>query len=246
MPRFFITADHGLKSGDNIEITGDDARHISFSLRMAKGDPVTVCDMARYEYSCVIDGFTDHSGSLRVISVTASENEPPYSVTLFQAMPKGTKFDTIVQKAVESGVSRIIPFISSRCVSRPSDLKFGNKSERYNRISAEASKQCGRAIIPDVGFPVDFRTAVSMASKSAIPLFCYEGDGTVTLKELLEKSEDCSEISVVIGPEGGFSHEEVEFAKKCGMAICGLGRRILRCETASGFVLSCISYRFEL
>ena len=246
MPRFFITAEHGLKPGDTFMITGDDARHISFSLRMAKGDPLTVCDMARNEYSCIIDSFAEHAVSLHVVSVNASENEPPYSLTLYQALPKGTKFETIVQKSVENGVSRIIPFVSSRCVSKPSDKRSDNKTERYNRISSEAAKQCGRAIIPEVCAPVDFRTAVSMASGSAIPIFCYEGDGTVSLRDFLEGSDDFQTISVVIGPEGGFSSEEVEFARKSGMVICGLGRRILRCETASSFVLACISYRYEL
>ena len=245
MPRFFVEND--VPSNDSIIIRGDDAHHISHSLRMSVGQTLTVCDMARNEYECEIKSFSSDEVVLNILSVKESKNEPPHFIRLFQAVPKGDKFETIIQKAVETGVGEIIPFYSENCVARAKDSTADKKLARRNKIALEAAKQCGRAAIVKVTQPLDFKTAIAEASKSSLPLFCYEGDGTVSLKKILrEKYREVSDISIVIGSEGGFSVKEAEFAVQSGLLPINLGRRILRCETASGFVLSSLVYEFEL
>ena len=247
MPRFFVKQDQ-IENG-MIDIIGEDARHIARALRMAVGENVTVCDMRGNEYSCSITDFDeDKRVSLRINDIRASENEPPVYIKLFQALPKGDKLDTIIQKAVECGASEIIPFESERCVVRIKDDAEDRKRERRCRIAAEAAKQCGRSVLPEVRKSVGFNEMLDLALESEVVLFCYEGDGTRTIGSILNELDKNipDSISIIIGSEGGFSVSEAERAKTRGVVMTGLGKRILRTETASGFVLACISCAFEL
>lgn len=247
MPRFFVSQDR--VSDGYISVIGEDAHHIARSLRMAVGEQITVCDMQGNEYQCKIASFNDDKEVIAdIISVKHSENEPKCYIKLFQALPKGDKLDTIIQKAVECGVSEIIPFQSERCVVRIKEEAEERKTERRQRISAEAAKQCGRSVIPEVKPSVDFEMALRLSRESELQLFCYEGDGTVSLGEILRGFSDKlpESISIFIGSEGGFSINEAERAKEQGMIMTGLGKRILRTETASGFVLACLVCATEL
>ena len=247
MPRFFVRQD---RVRDNlISIIGDDAHHIARSLRMAVGEEITVCDMQGNEYTCKISSFDeDREVISEILSVKHSENEPKVFVRLFQALPKGDKLDTIIQKAVECGVGEIIPFESERCIVRIKSDAEERKTERRQRIAAEAAKQCGRSVIPEIKPSLSFRDAIGQALESDICLFCYEGDGTEPLGTILREFESRmpQSISVFVGSEGGFSVKEAEAAKALGMKMTGLGKRILRTETASGFVLACIVCATEL
>lgn len=247
MPRFFVRDDQ--VSENRILLTGSDAHHIARSLRMAVGDGVTVCDMRGREYDCVIAAFDeDRSVTVTVVGVKEAETEPPCRIRLFQALPKGDKLDTVIQKAVECGVGEIIPFESERCVTRVKPEAEERKTERRCRIAAEAAKQCGRSVIPTVRPTVSFDEMLSLAAESDLCLFCYEGEGTTPLGEILRAGGDLrgKRISVVIGSEGGFSVREAERAVGVGMRPTGLGKRILRAETAPLFVLSCLCLVTEL
>lgn len=250
MPRFFVRQDRIFD--DYISIIGDDAHHIARSLRMAVGEQITVCNMQGTEYECEITSFNeDYEVIATIISQKASENEPKIFVTLYQALPKGDKFDTIIQKAVECGVSKIVPFQSERCIVKIKNEAESKKKERRQKISAEAAKQCGRSVIPEVCDAISFNEMISNAKNSDVILFCYENEGTkplgTILKELFVSEENFPQsIAIVIGSEGGFSIKEAEFAQNNGALLTGLGKRILRTETASGFVLSCIVCFSEL
>ena len=248
MPRFFTQKDN--ISDGFVTITGDDALHISRSLRMRPGEHITVCDMQKNVYDCELESFSSDSVTARVISSHPSDTEPPVFIRLYQALPKSDKLDTIIQKAVESGASEIIPFESERCVVRIEPAKEDKKLERRSRIALEAAKQCGRGIIPAVRAPLTFDKILSDADDCPLKLFFYEGDGTVSLREVLEErlADDRlpGKVAIVIGSEGGFTLSEAERARAAGFELCGLGKRILRCETAPGFALACLSYRFEL
>lgn len=246
MPRFFVRQEKA--SGNTVSITGEDAHHIARSLRMAVGDDITVCDMQGNEYSCRIASFDDDKEVVaEILSVKHSENEPKLRIRLFQALPKGDKLETIIQKAVECGVSEIIPFQSERCVVKIKNDSEDRKNDRRQKISAEAAKQCGRSVIPPVRAAVGFDDAIKMAVESDLCLFCYEGDGTLDLGKVLKQYDVLPKsISIVIGSEGGFSQKEVQAALQSGAVLTGLGRRILRTETASGFVLACLICASEL
>jgi len=235
-----------------VTVTGDDARHISKSLRMAVGDTVIICDMQKNEYECVIEGFAGGDVQLRAVRVTQNETEPDYKAYLYQALPKGDKFDYIVQKAVELGVHEIIPFVSERCIVREAKQ---SKLERWRRIAYEAAKQCGRGIIPEVREPLSYERMLDECARFSdgehgLGFMCYEGDGTVPLTRLLGETETDGVphkvLRFIIGSEGGFSIDETKKAADHGLRLAGLGKRILRCETASGFVLSALAARYEL
>ena len=251
MPRFFVTKDQ-IDNGI-VTLSGDDAHHISRSLRMAAGEKVTVCDMQKNEYFCILEDFLPDRVLARIESQRKSDTEPPFDARLYQALPKGDKLDSIIQKSVECGVSSIRTFVSDRCIARES-VGDEKKLARRARIALEAAKQSGRGIIPEILTTQSFKDAVKSAADADIALFCYEGDGTLPLREFLQKKHtefsnkniDCPSVSIMIGSEGGFSLTEAEYAVSEGMTAVGLGNRILRTETASSFVLGCIVYEFEL
>ncbi len=243
MPRFFTPSD-GVGDGF-ITIKGDDAFHIARSLRMAEGDEITVCDMQGNEHLCRLTRIRDEECECAVISTKTGDTEPPVEITLYMAYPKGDKLEVVVQKAVELGACRIVPFESSRCIKRPKAEKQEKHTARLSRIAEEAAKQCGRSRLPIVTPPVSFAEMLAMASEAELPLFCYEGDGTVSLKVALD-GKSPKTASAVVGCEGGFSLEEAAAAKAAGLIPVNLGKRILRCETAPSFVLSALCYHFEL
>ena len=244
MPRFFTPTD-GI-SEEEIRIVGEDARHIARSLRMAEGDVITVCDIQGNEHTCTLTRIRDEECVCRIDSTREGVTESPVDITLFVAYPKGDKLEVVVQKAVELGASRIVPFESSRCIKRPAPEKAEKNTARLQRIAEEAAKQCGRSKLPTVSTPTSYKLAIAEAAKCDLPLFCYEGDGTRSMKTLLEEAEGVRTVSVVVGCEGGFSLDEARYAEECGMRMCGLGRRILRCETAPSYALASLSYYFEL
>ena len=250
MPRFFVTSNQIV--GDTVTITGEDAHHLSRALRCAVGDALTVCDMSRTEYECVLTEFLPDCVKAKILTSRPAKTEPPVHITLYQALPKGDKLDTVIQKAVECGVCRIVPFESERCVVRAKPDSEPRKTERRRRISEEAAKQCGRGIIPEVYPTLSYEAMLQDAAKADLVLFCYEAEGTVSLRSLLGEKmpaislETSPTIAIIVGSEGGFSPEEAEAARKRDFCMVGLGKRILRCETAPPFVLACLSYQYEL
>lgn len=244
MPRFFVTNDKVSES--TVIIEGDDSRHIARALRMAVGDEIFACDMKGNEYRCRLSKIRDEITECEIIEVKAGKTESPVDITLFMAYPKGDKLETVIQKAVELGACRIVPFESSRCVKKPKADKAERQNARYARIAEEAAKQCGRGKLPSVEQPTSYEAAIKMAAEADIPLFCYEGEQTVSIKDALSERKDVKTVSVVVGCEGGFSIEEAEQAKAAGLVSVGLGPRILRCETAPTVALSIISLFFEL
>lgn len=252
MPRFFITEEQ-IDNG-TVRLVGEDAHHVARSLRMAVGETITVCDSAGKEYLCRLERFESDAEVLaEVLSCRMSDTEPKCRVTLFQALPKGDKLDTVIQKAVECGASEIVPFESSRCVVRVKDVASEQKkTERRRRIAEAAAKQCGRGILPTVAQTVGFEGMLELASRADLALFCYEGEGTEPLGRVLARELAPSadgkypSVSVVVGSEGGFSPDEAAAAVRAGLLPIGLGKRILRTETAPVFALSCIACLTEL
>ncbi|MBQ4324187.1 MAG: RNA methyltransferase, partial [Clostridia bacterium] len=150
------------------------------------------------------------------------------------------------QKATELGATRITPFESSRCIKRPGAEKQDKITARLARIAEEAAKQCGRSRLPEVDRTVSFDGALSLAAESDLVLFCYEGEGTRHIREILCACPAApASVAVLVGSEGGFSPEEAAAARAAGFAMTGLGRRILRCETAPVYALSALAFLYE-
>ncbi len=246
MPHFFLDKESLLsKEEGKITLCGDSARHIALSLRMAVGDSLTVSDGEDRVYGCALASVTPSAVECRVLSEERGEGEPPFPIHLYMAYPKGDKMETVIQKATELGATSVTPFFSSRCIRRPAEEKNNRLTERYNKIAKEAAAQCGRCRIPTVNTPLSFPEMLKRASEAELSIFCYEGGGTQPLSALLAGKTPTS-CSVVVGSEGGFSPKEAEEAVAAGLLSTGLGRRILRCETAPLFVLSCLSFCYEL
>lgn len=246
MSHFFLDKESLLSPEEGkITLMGDSARHIALSLRMAVGDSLTVSDGQTSVYECALRSITPAAVECTVLSEKRGEGEAPFPIHLYMAYPKGDKMETVIQKATELGALSITPFFSSRCIRRPAEEKNNRLTERYNKIAKEAASQCGRCRIPTVNTPLSFEEMLKRATEAELPLFCYEGGGTRPLPTLLEGRMPVS-CSIVVGSEGGFSPKEAEEAIAAGLLPTGLGRRILRCETAPLFVLSCLSYHYEL
>ena len=236
MPRFFtetIDENKGI-------ILGDDAKHIAKVLRMHPGESLIACDCKGKDYDCVIEALTDKQVDLKVERVYPSETEPSVFVTLYQAMPKSDKMELIIQKAVELGVSAIVPVQTKRCVSRPDAKSMAKKLERYNRIALEAAKQCGRGIIPQVLPMLDYPQALAAMKEDEQAILFYENSTSSFQEELKQAGKS---LSIMVGAEGGFEEEEVQKALEQGVASISLGKRILRCETAPLAALSIIMYQ---
>ena len=244
VPRFFVSQTD--ISDGKIIISGQDARHIARSLRMAVGDAVDVADGEGGEYSCRLVKIRDEECIAEILESRTSVCESPVRTTLFMAMPKGDKLEWVVQKAVELGASEIIPFESERCIKRPDKDKAEKIRERMSRIALEAAKQCGRAVIPRVSGILKLDEVLGMIGGFDLSLFCYEGEGGTSVKDVLEAAEGVRTVAAIVGSEGGFSAGEAEKIVAAGARSVGLGPRILRCETAPEYVLTAISYRFEL
>lgn len=247
MPRFFVDPANVFWDGTQqyVRITGNDAHHITHVLRTRMGESLVACDSDGVVYH----GEMITAGEevlLKVTETHVADTEPPYKATVYQALVKGDKMETVIQKAVEMGATAIVPVATSRAVVKLDEKDAKKKTERWQKIAAEAAKQCGRGIIPTVAMPMPFRNAVRQAAEAELPLFCYEGEGTQPLPALYRQVDSPKSISLFVGPEGGFSSEEAALAQECGMRMCGLGRRILRTETAALFVLACLSAAYEL
>ena len=240
MPRFF--AQSAPENGVFV-ISGDDARHIALSLRSAVGDAVTVCcDGASFE--CSLSSIAPTRVEARVVRELCERRELPFEVTLFAANPKAGKLDLVVQKATELGASVIVPFLSERCVSRPDADSAGKRRRRLEKIALESAMQSCREVVPKIEDTVSFADAVTMAARADIALFAYEEErGGVQMRAAVaDRLKSARTVSVMTGPEGGFSPDEARLASDAGMTVCGLGRRILRCETAPLYMLSALGY----
>ncbi len=245
MPKFFLPNDSIPCDTvpETLSVTGSDAHHLARVLRAKCGEELTVSDMRRRLFRGKIISVTDTEVVMAVESVAEDDSEPTVKVTLYQALAKGDKIDTVIQKAVECGVSAVVPVICERCVVKLDEQSARRKAERWQKIADEAAKQCGRGILPKVEAPIKFGEALERMKRDEFPFMCYEGDGVVPIKELLNR-KTAVEYSFIIGPEGGFSTAEQQAAAQI-MPLCGLGKRILRTETASSVVLAAIMYHTD-
>lgn len=225
MPRFFVSK----PVIDIFEITGEDASHITKSLRMQVNETIVLC-CNNIDYICKIVEFTGNSVLVKLISTKQCDAEPKIRVTLFQGIPKSDKMDLIIQKAVEVGVSEIVPVIMNRCVSRPDKKSLDKKIQRWQKIALEAAKQSGRGMVPSISNAMNFNDAVNYAKNNNLILTFYEGGG-IPISSAIDSNAESA--AIFIGPEGGFDISEIDLIKQFNATICSLGNRILRTETAA-------------
>lgn len=248
MARFFVTPD--CVGVDSIIVDNrDDVHHMVKVLRLREGDKLDVSDSVAWEYHCEIDSIEDGVATLRILDKQSFSAEPETRVTLFQGVPKGSKFETIVQKTVELGVDTIQPVFMARTVVVDKG-NYSKKVLRLNKIAAEAVKQCKRGVIPQVEEPIKMSQMIEELADYDLVLFPYENEKGTTIKDELRRVTDSGacglRVAVIIGPEGGFSDDEAADIVEAGGLSVSLGRTTLRTETAGMAALAMIMYELEL
>jgi 16S rRNA (uracil1498-N3)-methyltransferase len=239
MPRFYVPRPR-VEEG-TLKIEGDQVRHIRRVLRLRRGDEIVVFNGSGKEYVGTIVEEGPSSVVITIQNIFSSRPESPLEITLAQSLLKGEKMNYLIQKATELGVKEIIPFLSSRSVPLLETSKRSKRNLRWERIAVEASKQCGRVMVPKVGPLQDYSEMLRTASPDSLRLILWEREGA-SLKGILKESEEKTKIFFIVGPEGGVSNEEVEHARRVGFIPVNLGKRILRSETAVLCFLSVLQY----
>jgi len=250
MPRFFVSP-KDIK-GNEVLIRGGEAKHIVTVLRKMKGDEIDIFDGYGNEIRARILEI-DTSGGLptikaNIITQKRRETEPKLKITLFQSIPKGNRIDFIIQKSTEIGVSEIVPITTERTIVKLDCKRIKERVLRWQKIAQEAAKQSRRSAIPKVGPVLDFSQALKEFSerKPQMGIIAWEMEEKNRLREVLRSSVGCGishfHLAVFIGPEGGFTPEEVEKAKRVGVVPVSLGSRILRTETAGLVVATAALY----
>jgi 16S rRNA (uracil1498-N3)-methyltransferase len=240
MQRYFIN-----HIQDNmIEMDKEQIKHISKVMRNHNGDEVVCIDKNKQAYLCEIKDV--NNGILEIKEQIHEEHELDVDVTLIYALPKSDKFELVLQKTTELGVSRIVPFLSQRSIIKTDQKTFSKKYERYNRILKEASQQSYRLTIPTLEPLITIKQLKDYLSD--VNLVAYEEASKIGEKSNFYKAlnQDYQTITIIVGPEGGFDEEEIEYMKSIGIQECSLGKRILRSETAPLYMMSVIGYSREL
>jgi 16S rRNA (uracil1498-N3)-methyltransferase len=224
-----------------LKVEGSEVKHIRNVLRLKAGDEIIVFDGLGNEFEGTIIKEASSSVVIQVQNIFSSKRESPLEITLAQSLLKGEKMDYLIQKATELGVKEITPFLSSRSIPLLEKSGKLKRQHRWERIAIEGSKQCGRGVIPRIEPIRDYSEVLQAAPSDSLRLILWERD-KVRLREALERSKEKTRIFFVVGPEGGFSQEEIGEAKRAGFITVTLGKRVLRAETASLCLISILQY----
>ena len=238
-PRLAFAAD-----GATVTLSAEEARHARDVLRLSRGDEVLVFDGEGSEYRCVMASLEPGPTTLEVIETLPAKPESPLSLTLAVALLKGEKFDLVVQKATELGVTKLVPLITARAdvrIREPQDA--GRKVDRWQRIALEAAKQCGRARLMPVEAPVDLNEFCRSIDDLQLHVMFTERDGG-SLETATETKPEFKNIVAMVGSEGGWTDHEIESARETGWKLVTLGGRTLRAETAAIAVAVLLQHRF--
>lgn len=248
MQRYFVS-DQSLQD-DVVFISGDDARHIAKVMRMKEGAEIVCCFQDGRSALCALVETSSEMVKADIVKWLDESNELPVKVTIASGLPKGDKLEYIVQKGTELGASEFIPFVAGRSIVKWDEKKGKKKVERLEKIAKEAAEQSYRNVLPSISSPISFKQLIEKSKEYDVCIVAYEEEGKESrhtgLKESFSSLEPSGKLLAVFGPEGGLSEEEVEKLTEAGFIRCSLGPRILRTETAPLYLLSTVSYQFEL
>lgn len=244
MHQFFV--DSSQITEEQVTITGSDVNHIKNVLRMKCGEIIRVSDQNGQDYLCKVAKVTDAYVQADVDAKDQRKTELPAKIYLFQALPKGDRMETVIEKAVELGVFEIIPVAMKYCVVKLDEKKAANKIKRWQAIAESAAKQSKRSRIPQIHDVMTYREALEYASQCDVRIVPYENErGMIATREVLDQVKPGSSVSIIIGPEGGFAKEEIAKARE-NMQTVSLGNRILRTDTAGICMMSMLMMELEL
>jgi 16S rRNA (uracil1498-N3)-methyltransferase len=224
--RFFVPP--SAITGQTVEFPAATSRQIVRVLRLRAGDELIALDNTGTEYVVRLTSVArDVTGT--IVATRSNLADPSITLTLYQALLKGSKFETVIQKCTELGVSRFVPLVTERTVpGTPS----AERAARFSEIAREATEQCGGGRVPIIAPPISLVDALTLATSIGPALFLWEGERTAGVDQVPECSL-AKPLALFVGPEGGFSQLEAEEARAAGATVLSLGPRILRAETAA-------------
>lgn len=233
---------------NKVIIQGEDVNHIKNVLRYQNGDKLEVCNEGGTRFYTKISDMNQNEIILDILEISNDTTEPNVNVVLFQGLPKADKMELIVQKCTELGVSSIVPVIMDRVIVKLDEKSEGKKIERWQKIAKEAATQSGRQRIPYVEKAINLKNSIEKLSKYDIVIVPYECERENTIKALLTNIDtNVKNVAVVIGPEGGFSENDINILKGLdNIKLVSLGKRILRTETAGIATIAMLLYEYEL
>lgn len=248
MQRYFVPTQQWQTEG--CRLIGQDAHHIQRVMRYSLGDQVICSDGFGNSFVMEIEQIHAEEVVCRRLQVVTDTRELPVQVTIAQGLPKGDKMVWVLQKGTELGATAFVPFESERTVVRFDGKKEVKKRERWQKIVKEAAEQAQRDVLPQVSSLIDLQELIHIDASTK--LVAYEQAAIevnqISLSPLAQQMKSLQigdHVLLVIGPEGGLAQHEVDFLQENGFVIISLGKRILRTETASSYVLAVLSFYFE-
>ena len=242
--RRFLVEDLEVENGFCV-ITGREAHHMSRVLRMGRGDALVLLDGKGGRFLAEIQSVSRNKVKIQIKKPL--DHGPPsvLEITLCQAVIKSASMDYLIQKTSELGVTRISPFFSSRSVVHLKGDKRQKKRDRWREIAHSAAKQCNRDIPAEIAPPESFDKQLALFSKAPeLKVILWERETSRDLKDLLQNHEPSGRFTGMVGPEGGFTPEEVSAAQRSGFIPASMGSRILRAETAALVLLAIVQYEW--
>lgn len=218
----------------DMDLTPDAARHVAQVLRLRANDQLILFDGSGTEYDCTLTGVVRSRASVNVGKSRSPNTESPIDITLWHGLCRGTRMDTVVQKATELGAKRIQPMVTSRSVVKLDAGRAAKRLEHWQKVAISAAEQSGRCVIPEVLHPVKFTELLSKFTGSGTKII-FDPGGTKLLIGLVQEEKS---IVLCTGPEGGFTEDELQLAESVGFNKVAMGPRILRTETAPVVALS--------
>lgn len=240
MHRLFIEPQY--LSTSRVTLRGTHLKKVQRVLRLKVGDIVYLFDGSGYEYRAVIVRLNTREGELQILEKDRPLRESPLQVSLAQSLPKADKMSLIVQKATELGVQEIHPFYSQRTVSTYDGTQADSRVRRWQKVAEEASRQSGRSVVPRVFRPVPLEELLRSPSPESRKLVLHTGDQASSLRDFFRQHRGVTSVWFLVGPEGGFSAEELALCVKFSFLPVSLGKRILRTETTALAFLSVLQY----
>lgn len=241
IPRIY--SPDALDNKTTCELGADNLKYLKQVMRLKNGDRINIFDGFGREFEAIIKGFSTKTVLIELGKIIPTADKK-IRITLAQAIPKAGKLDTIVKSAAELGADVIIPFDAARSVGRIADEKSSLKVARWQKIAGEAARSSHSSHIAKVSNVSSFADMIALASGDTLRLFFWEEESQKTIKDIFtdETRATTKDFFIVVGPEGGFSKDEVLMAKDAGFISVSLGKQILKVETAAAAIISIIQY----
>jgi 16S rRNA (uracil1498-N3)-methyltransferase len=241
IPRIY--SPDALENKTTTELGADNLKYLKQVMRLKNGDRINIFDGFGREYEAIIKGFSTKTVLIEIGKIIPTADKK-IRITLAQAIPKAGKLDTIVKSAAELGADVMIPFDAARSVGRIADEKSSLKVARWQKIAGEAARSSHSSHIAKVSKVSSFADMIALASGDALRLIFWEEESQKTIKDIFtdETRAATTDFFIVVGPEGGFSKDEVLMAKDAGFISVSLGKQILKVETAAAAIISIIQY----